>query len=232
MRRCHSLARLRRNVDDQAGLAAVFGCRRSLNNLQRLNGIKRNLVGEDFALLVGDGLAVHRKRVLGVIAKAVEGAIRIGRDSRGVERDRRAQRRGRALQRKSVERPLVRVGVGRGVILDQVSAVCLNCHGRGRSRHLQLEGHGDRHGRARLHVLLVAGKACCRDGQVVVVEGNVIELESSRAVGGHRPVKPADWVSDFDLGIGYHSSRGVEYRAVDGAGVAGGLCAGSAGENT
>ena len=44
-----------------------------------------NLVGEDLALLVGDGLAVDGERVGSVIAEAVEEAVGVGGDARSGE---------------------------------------------------------------------------------------------------------------------------------------------------
>ena len=51
------------------------GARRSPH---RLHGVERNLVGEHLALLVGDGLAIERKRVFRVIAQSVKQAVGIG----------------------------------------------------------------------------------------------------------------------------------------------------------
>ena len=67
-------------------LSPIFGGRRAGDDLHRLDRIERNLVGENFALLVGDGLAIDRERVLGVIAQPVEQAVGIGRDSRRGQR--------------------------------------------------------------------------------------------------------------------------------------------------
>jgi CRP/FNR family transcriptional regulator, cyclic AMP receptor protein len=40
--------------------------------------LSRSLVGKNFALLVGDGLAINVKRVLGMVAHAVEETIGVG----------------------------------------------------------------------------------------------------------------------------------------------------------
>src|SRR5437899_10537010 len=58
------LARAGRDVDYNAGLLAVFRGRRARDDLQGLHRVQRNLVGEDFALLVCDWLAIHGKRIL------------------------------------------------------------------------------------------------------------------------------------------------------------------------
>ena len=63
--------------DHQAGLVPVFGRRRALDHFHRLHRIQRNLVRESLALLVGNLLSVHRKRVGRVIAEAVEHTIGI-----------------------------------------------------------------------------------------------------------------------------------------------------------
>ena len=53
-----SLPGARGGDDDEAGFAAVLGRWRARDDLDGLNGVGGKLVGEDFALLVGDGLAV------------------------------------------------------------------------------------------------------------------------------------------------------------------------------
>jgi len=60
------------------------------DDFHRLHGVERNLVGEHFARLIGDGLAVERERILRMIAHAMEEAIGIGCDSRRGESDQRA----------------------------------------------------------------------------------------------------------------------------------------------
>ena len=62
-------SRARRHLDHQAGLIAIFGRRGAFDHLHRLHGVERDLIREDFALLVGDGLAVERERVRSVIAE-------------------------------------------------------------------------------------------------------------------------------------------------------------------
>ena len=53
------LTRSRGNVDHNACLLAEFSRGRARNNLHRLDRIERNLVGEHFALLIRDRLAIH-----------------------------------------------------------------------------------------------------------------------------------------------------------------------------
>src|SRR5258706_4118080 len=54
----HALARACSNVNDNARFLAVFRGWRAGDDLQRLDGIERDLVGANFALLVGDGLPI------------------------------------------------------------------------------------------------------------------------------------------------------------------------------
>ena len=72
----------RGHVNHYAGLVAKLGGRGTRKDLHRFDGIKRNLVGEHFALLVSDGLAIDREGVLGVIAEAMGQAIGVGCDAR------------------------------------------------------------------------------------------------------------------------------------------------------
>ena len=75
MRSGDTLARASRYVDHQAGLVAIFGGRGAGDDFQRLDGINRKLVGKHLALLIGNGLAVHGKRIFRVVAEAVKQAI-------------------------------------------------------------------------------------------------------------------------------------------------------------
>src|SRR4029077_6904980 len=52
----HAQARARGRLDYQASLIAKFRRRSTGNDFQRLHGVGGNLIGEDLALLVGDGL--------------------------------------------------------------------------------------------------------------------------------------------------------------------------------
>ena len=89
-----ALAGARGGHDDQAGLAAVLGRRRAADDFDGLNRVRRKLVGEDLALLVGDRLAVDGEGVGGVVAEAVEEAVGVGRHAGSGERDQRAERGG------------------------------------------------------------------------------------------------------------------------------------------
>src|SRR5215469_14223328 len=82
MRLFHSQSRARGHLDHDARLVAKFCWRSSGNNLERLNGIKRNLIGKDFALLIGDRLTVEGERVLRVVADSVEETVGIRGDAR------------------------------------------------------------------------------------------------------------------------------------------------------
>ena len=112
----------RGDLDDHTGLVAELSRGCAADHFKRLHGIQRNLVTEDLALLVGDGLAVYGKRVLRVIAEAMKEAVGIGRHARGGERHKRADPGGFALQRQLGKQVAVHVGVEGGVGLYQVSA--------------------------------------------------------------------------------------------------------------
>src|ERR1700730_3537224 len=75
LRSGHALARTCGYVDDNARLLAVFRGWCTGDDLQRLDRIKGDLVGENFALLVSNRLTINRKRVLRVIAHSVEETI-------------------------------------------------------------------------------------------------------------------------------------------------------------
>ena len=77
--------------DDDAGLAAVLGGRRAVDDFEGLDGVGGKLVGEDFALLVGDGLAVDGEGVGGVVAESVEEAVGVGGDAGRGEGDEGAE---------------------------------------------------------------------------------------------------------------------------------------------
>jgi len=72
---CDALAGAGGYVDDDAGLAAELGRRRAVDDFERLDGLGGKLVGENLALLIGDGLAVDGERVGGVVAEAVDRKI-------------------------------------------------------------------------------------------------------------------------------------------------------------
>src|SRR5689334_20206472 len=54
----HALAGASGDIDNEAGLVAIFGGRGAGDDLQGLHRVRRKLVGEHLALLVGDGLAI------------------------------------------------------------------------------------------------------------------------------------------------------------------------------
>src|SRR5580658_1081163 len=69
------------NHDHQTSLTAILRRGRAFKDFHRLDGVDRQLVGEDLALLIRNRLAVNGKRVRGVIAKSVKEAVRVGRGS-------------------------------------------------------------------------------------------------------------------------------------------------------
>ena len=122
VRRGYAEARARGHLNHDAGLVAIFGRRRAVDHFERLDRVHGNLVREDFALLIGDGLAVDGERVFGVVAEAVEEAVRIGGDAGRSLRNERAHGRRRTFQRHLIEKLAVDVGVRRRVGFDQVGA--------------------------------------------------------------------------------------------------------------
>src|SRR5260370_27200358 len=87
VRSSRALPRTGGYVDDEAGLSTIFGGRGSRNRLNRLDRIRRNLIGEHLALLIGDRLSVYRKRVRGVVAKTMEKTLGIGHGTGRSPRD-------------------------------------------------------------------------------------------------------------------------------------------------
>ena len=87
----------------QAGLSSIFGRRRTFNHFHRLDGVDRQLLGEHLAHLVGNRLAVDRKRIRGVIAESVEKPVGIGRNPWRSECHQRTQRRRLAFERQLVK---------------------------------------------------------------------------------------------------------------------------------
>ena len=109
-------------MDDEAALVAVFGGRDAGDDLHRLDGVRRDLVRVDAALLVGDRLVVDRELRLRVIADRMEEAVRVGDDARRRERDDLVQAR-RRLERQLRDQALIDVGVRRRIALEQILRV-------------------------------------------------------------------------------------------------------------
>ena len=107
--------------DDEAGLVAVLGGRRAGDDFERLDGVGRDLIREDLALLVGDGLAIDGEGIGGVIAQAVEQAVGIGGDAGGGSGDERAERGGWLSSGTFAEQVAVDVGVEGGIGLDEIA---------------------------------------------------------------------------------------------------------------
>src|SRR6202451_257186 len=113
-RLCNSLTGARGGNDYEAGFATVFGWRRAADDFNGLDGVGRKLVGEDFALLVGDGLAVDGEGVFSVVAEAVEEAVGIRRNAGSGGGDEGAERGGLAFERDLDEEVAIDVGVEGG----------------------------------------------------------------------------------------------------------------------
>lgn len=69
VRRGHALSRAGDGNDHDTSLTSELGGRRTRDDFHGLDGPKRNLVGEDLALLIGDRLTVHGVRVARMIAQ-------------------------------------------------------------------------------------------------------------------------------------------------------------------
>ena len=70
------------DVDDEAALVAVFGGCDPGDHFHRLDGVRRDLVGVDAALLVRHRLVVDRELRLRVVADRMEEPVRVGHDAR------------------------------------------------------------------------------------------------------------------------------------------------------
>src|SRR5580698_6526103 len=149
------------DVDDEAGLVAVLGRRRAGDDLDGLHGVRGKLVGEDFALLIGDGLPVDREGVRGVITESVKEAVRVGGNARRGQGDERAQRRGLAFEGNLQEGSSVEIGVQAGVILDEVAAG--DGYGGGGGSDLEREFEVEGHEGADFNVLDQGGEAVFLD---------------------------------------------------------------------
>ena len=64
-----------------------------LDDFHGLDRIEGYLIREDFALLIGDWLAIDGEGVGGVVAQAVEETVGIGRDAGRGKRDQGTERR-------------------------------------------------------------------------------------------------------------------------------------------
>ena len=216
MRLCDAQAGAGGHHHHQAGLSPIFGGRRAFNDFHRLDGVDRQLIGEDLAHLVGNRLAVDRKRVRGVIAESVEKAVGIGRNPWRSERHQRTQRRRLAFERQLVKKVTIHIRVGGGSALNQIRA---GLHGD-RLRRLA-EGQADLHlhGHGRPYVDVLAGDlkpgSRGRCGQMVVIVRKVIELELALAIGGGAATVVRDGVLNRDGGAGDNRSRRIEHRSVN-----------------
>src|SRR5579875_3292746 len=77
VRRCVTQSRAADRIDHHAVFVTVLRQGYSGYNLQRLNGIQRNLVRKDFTVLVCNGLVIERNLGFGVITQRVKEAVGI-----------------------------------------------------------------------------------------------------------------------------------------------------------
>src|SRR5471032_1459674 len=78
---------LRHNVHHEAALVTVLRGRDARDDLHRLDGVLRDLVRIELALLVSDRLVVDRELGLRVVADWMEEAVGVGHDARRRQRD-------------------------------------------------------------------------------------------------------------------------------------------------
>ncbi len=148
-------ARPCRNFDHQARFVAIFSRWSSRHGFDRLNRVQRNLVGEDLALLVRNGLPIYRERILGVVTESVKQAVRVCHHARRRQRHQRTHRRRLALQWHPFGQVGVHVRMKTGVVLYQVSTICFHRDARCRCADLQTDLYAGRYAGAYIHVLCV-----------------------------------------------------------------------------
>ena len=216
---CDSLARARGGDDDEAGFVAVLGRGRAGDDLDGLNGVGGNLVGEDLALLVGDGLAVDGEGVGGVIAEAVKEAVGVGCDAGGGFGHQRAEGGRLALHGNLGEQVAVDVGVEGGVGFDQVAGG-LDGDCLGGAFNLEDELEIDADSGLDSDALDEGSEAGGDDVDAVVVEGNVGKIELAECIGGCGSVESADLIGEVNRGAGDDGAGRIGDRAANGAGVA------------
>ncbi len=215
VRLIHSEARARGHYNHQTGLIAIFGGRRALDHFHRLHRIHRQLVREDFALLIGNRLSIHRERIRSVIAQSMEQSVGIGGDAGRGQGHERAERGRLAFQRQLFEETAVDIGVRHRIDLDQVSRAGLDSHGSGRRPELQRDLGFDRDRRADVDILFSRGKARCGDGEVVVVKGNVVELKPAFATCFCSLTVMRHRIFNRDCGAGDCGAGRVGHRATN-----------------
>ncbi len=181
----------------------------------RLHGVERNLVRENLALLIGDGLTIERERVLRVVTEAVKQAIGIGRNSRRGQGHQRAKLGRRALQGNFVEQSTVNVSMESRIVLHQVAGFALhrNILGGGRNLEGHLQVHRNR--RANVDVLHVRSEAGKVNRQVIRIQGHIGEAESSRSVGLCGSSELADRILNLDGRPGNYRAGRVGYDAAE-----------------
>ena len=183
-----SEARARGRDDDQAGFPTVLGRGSTAYDFDGLNGVGGDLVGEYFALLVGNRLAVDRKRVGGVVSKTVEETVGVSRDARSGGLDERTEAGSLALHWNLDEEVAVDIGVEGGVGFDEVAAG-FHSDGLSCARNLQAQLEVDSDQRADLKVFVEHFESVGCDGESVGVERNVGESEMPLIIGNCAAVK-------------------------------------------
>ena len=208
-----TLPRSRGYLNHQACLIPVLRRWRAGNDLNRLNGIGGDLVGENLALLVGDRLAVYGKRVGGMIAKSMEKSVGIRCDAGSRQGHQRAHGGRGAFQRQLLDQVAVDIGVKRGVIFHQI--ISRDRNGGGGSPHLQFDrrSYGDRG--SHRHVRRKRSKPRRSGNEVIRIERQIGKSILTRSIRFRSPRKPADRIFNADGGAGNYRPRSIRHASCD-----------------
>ena len=196
-------------VDHEAGLIAEFGAGRAGDEFHGLDGVERNLGGELFALLIGDGLAVDGEAGLRVIAERVEEAVGIGHDAGAGHGDRVAESvagsGGGQLRVEFAIHVVVRVGD----VFEHGHAAGFHRDGGMFAGQGERNFERQRDAGAYRYVLGVHREARRGDCHLVLVRRDIEEVERAGGVGDGGALVARQRVVEFDLGARNDRSGGV-----------------------
>ena len=207
-------------VHHQTGLVAILGIRRSGDQLHGLNRVRRYLRGEDFALLIADGLPVDHKGRLCMVSQRMKEAIGVGCHPTRTVRDGLAQLAARIESRQLQETAPVNV-LMRGRFAFHHGPGCFHIDGCHRLGELQRDVHGDRQGAPNVDGLRRDGESGSDGRQLVVVLRDIVQAERPRIVGYHRLLVTRNGVAQRYLGAAHNGARRVGHGAGEGAAIDG-----------
>ena len=144
---------MRRHFNHQARFSAIFCRWPAGNRFERLNRVQGNLVGKDLALLVCNGLAIHGKRILRVIAQSVKQSVRVRHYSGRRQRYQGTDRRRLAFQRHPVRQRGVYVRMKAGIFLDEILSLGFHRNALYFCANFKADLQRCRHGGPHVHVL-------------------------------------------------------------------------------